>query len=338
MSTPPSLLRAAFLLSAVFCIARTAQAESRVALSWSAPTGCPSQTQVSEGIERLLGARPQAQHAKADIAVSKLGARWQAVVRVDVSETSRVRTLDADACTALAKAAELLVALTLDPEALRPAEPAIEPVSPSSAVSTPSEPAPPATAKPSVRLRPLPAQPDRRQPSPEGPRWQLSVAAATAAGFGVLPDPTLGIELAVGARRGVAAAEAFGQWNLPSNEHYQAASAIGADFASGAFGARGCAELLWQFAPCVEGSWSVVQAAGVGASSNREVTHLSPRAGVGLRWTRALAASWHLRVDGWARAPLMGPIRYETKGVGLLYEASAVAFGLQIGLERRIGK
>jgi hypothetical protein len=115
-----------------------------LALTWTAPEGCPPTAEVERTIERLLGARPAnsvARPIEARVAVERTRAgRYQAEVVTSGSSTGS-RHLEGESCSAVALATAVVIALAIDSSAKQnvPAEPT-ERAAPPAALVSPSEP------------------------------------------------------------------------------------------------------------------------------------------------------------------------------------------------------
>ena len=215
-------------------------AHAQLALAWEVPAEaaerCPTTEQVDAEVQRLLGeaASPsEALPVRAEVTLLPADAaapeRWQLRLRVGEEGDAGERTLEGESCRAVAEAAALIVALTIEPELVPPAEPspltgappeplpAIARAEPPEALSDPAEPVerepvpdeppaepapeeppaepPPAdpapTEPPPGPIEPAPAP---RRPPPTLPRpWALHLAIGLEAG--VLPGPSPSLEL-----------------------------------------------------------------------------------------------------------------------------------------------
>lgn len=91
-----------------------ARAQDAPLLQWTAPDACPSRSVVEAEIERILGRRPDG-GPFAEVTVSVRGDRHVAVLALP---PSRRRRIEGSSCEALVRAAALILALEIDPEAL----------------------------------------------------------------------------------------------------------------------------------------------------------------------------------------------------------------------------
>ncbi|WP_437735636.1 hypothetical protein [Sorangium sp. So ce1335] len=138
-----------------------APAEPRaIDLRWEAPDGCPPVDEVRSEIARLLGASEQHQPIEVEIAVARAGgARLRLDLRIRAPSPGE-RVLRGDDCASMSRAAALIVAMSIDPDAVArnaAAEPAAQPAPPSAVAAPvaaaprpppPAPPAPPAAARP----------------------------------------------------------------------------------------------------------------------------------------------------------------------------------------------
>lgn len=141
----PALALLAFALLAGTHPARAQNAAAaRVELTWSAPAGCPSQSDLEADVARRLG-RPLAGEGPRLRALAEVEAREQGfrlVLATELEGDTGTRVLDAPRCEELASAASVIVALLADPHA--DATPAQPPPPPPEPPEPPREPEPPA--------------------------------------------------------------------------------------------------------------------------------------------------------------------------------------------------
>ncbi|AGP34659.1 hypothetical protein [Sorangium cellulosum] len=115
----PSALQALIVAAGLLpARARAAPAEPRtIDLRWEAPDGCPPADEVRSEIDRLLGTSAQRQPIAVEIAVARRGG---ARLRLDLRIRAPVpgeRAIHGDDCPAMARAAALIVAMSIDPDA-----------------------------------------------------------------------------------------------------------------------------------------------------------------------------------------------------------------------------
>ncbi|WP_437627837.1 hypothetical protein [Sorangium sp. So ce1151] len=168
-----------------------------VDLRWEAPDGCPAGDEVQNEIVRLLGASEQRQPIEVDIAVAREGdARLRLALRIRRPAPGE-RVLHGDDCASMSRAAALIVAMSIDPDAV--ARNAVaQPQEADAPVARAPRPPPPASDRPRAAGRPPPTKrppPTERPPAAErdvdGALW-LSAHVEQAL------VPTLGIGIAAG--------------------------------------------------------------------------------------------------------------------------------------------
>ena len=166
-----------------------------LALTWRAPAGCPSPTDVAAQFVRLLGGTarvPSGKHISASAIVrSSSRHRWTLELATVFEGAVGRRNLPGDSCASVAEAAALLLALMIDPAAL-------ERVS-----------APPAPAAPETSARAAPPAPKMTPtlgvsvpaPAPKVSRVFVPFARLFAGVVvGLLPSPAPAAGLALGVR------------------------------------------------------------------------------------------------------------------------------------------
>ena len=85
-------------------------------LVWTAPEACPSQEWVANDVERLVGAPPAETRVHTVAVATRTAAGWQVKLRTVTSAGTEDRVFEGESCRAVAEAAALLVALSLDPQ------------------------------------------------------------------------------------------------------------------------------------------------------------------------------------------------------------------------------
>jgi hypothetical protein len=189
-------------LSAIFTSAVLhAQAPPALALSWSAPAGCPQEDDVRARIASLLGsARPPPTPLQADGTITQSDdGRFHLRLVIRSGSLVGERDIDSTSCTDLAGAAAVALGLLLR---------SAEPISDSDLAGPPAMPAPAATPKtpsappqPEHSQEPPPARPASQ--SADGSRgWHLVVQAPlVAVSAGLLPNASLGFGFGAGVER-----------------------------------------------------------------------------------------------------------------------------------------
>ncbi len=274
---------AAALAAGAACVALVARAgadEPRVALTWSAPSGCPDEAAVRASVAQLLAGSSAAVEGRAD--VRRAGERWQVVVTMNGGE----RSLEADSCRALADATALIVAMAVDPARVaanriaRDAEAASQPTNPQSpdastdaASPPPSTPTPPPTPPPTPTPTPTatptpPSAPKPKTPSPQGPSFALSAGAALD--LGTLPGPAFGPTLGFAWTPWRLRLELAGAYFPTSSGVVPQIPGAQVQFSLLTLALRGCYEARlgsFDLGPCIGGEGGIIQANPQGFSN-----------------------------------------------------------------------
>jgi hypothetical protein len=162
---------------AALSMADVARADEPVSLAWNAPPGCPSQEAVLGDVRRILGTTTS-HRATARADVTQQGPeRWSLHLSTVVDGAPGERSLEANSCASLAKAAALILAWTVDPEKARAAMP---------------------TPPPEVVQKPPEVPPPPQSPHAPWP-FAWVVAASGAGNYGTLNVVEPGVEIAGGA-------------------------------------------------------------------------------------------------------------------------------------------
>jgi hypothetical protein len=201
--------------SSVTCAAH-AQSTVHVALSWSAPAGCPTQADVEADIARRLGRSLAADGAalEADAAIESTAGGYRLTLATELEGESGTRVLDAQRCDELASAASVTVALLADPHADATPAPAPKPPPPPQPEPTPKPKDDTAAddegegeeievEEPSLPSRPIAVH--------------VGVRLELLADLGTLPKLGVGPALSVSVRLDQTALELTGNY-LPSND------------------------------------------------------------------------------------------------------------------------
>jgi hypothetical protein len=182
--------------------------EPQTTFSWRAPAGCPSEARVRAQIERHLRRRldeVQTEVEKIEVVVSEQAGRLRLVVTTEAPLGSRSRELTHENCTSLANAASVIVAIALDPAAVEHLAEDIDPAT-SEADSTPGETTTPPSETPPPKVTTstrgdVPQagdEVDAKASTRDASRATLYLSAGAAGQTGVLPQPGLGVDVAVG--------------------------------------------------------------------------------------------------------------------------------------------
>jgi hypothetical protein len=231
-----------------------APATPELALTWQAPAGCPSPTDVEAQFVRLLGGAartPSGKHIAASALVrAATSERWSVELATVLDGAVGRRNLSGDSCASVSSAAALILALMIDPAAAERAT-APEPAAPES----PPE-APPPKPEPEAVVR-----------TTAPPKARAVAGMARVFGgvvVGVLPAPAPAAGLALGARARRLGAEL----SIVATEQRRVTASpdTSGDFRLVAGGARACGELggrvvVWHL--CVGGELERVTGTGL---------------------------------------------------------------------------
>jgi len=222
-------LRLAVLLGGILAAAPVQAADGgppELRLTWDAPDTCPSATEVEGQFDRLLGgpARvPSVKRVEATATVRRASSgTWTLRLDTAVDNVAGHRDLDGDSCWAVAAAAALVLALTIDPNAA--ARASLTPIGPP-APSLPAAPPP---------IAALPAAPSAAKPFRPFFRAFGGVAVA------LLPKPGAFLGLSAGVRRGWIDAELSALSSFETRAYAADRPGAGGYFRVLAFGTRGC--------------------------------------------------------------------------------------------------
>jgi hypothetical protein len=264
---------------------------AELSLTWQAPAGCPTPTDVEAQFARLLGGAartPSGKHIAAQAVVRAAAPdRWSLELATVLDQAVGHRSLAGDSCASVASAAALILALMIDPAA---AERAMKPPAPA---RTAMEPAPTRAPPPEAIVTTT---------APREPNERAAVAPYARAFAGVvvalLPTPAPAVGLALGARRGRLGAELTGV--ATEERRALAVGSAGGDFRLLAGGARACGALgghavVWQV--CLGGELERLSGTGVGVSTMRSRTALMGAATGGLLVSVPLGAHVALSLD-----------------------------------------
>lgn len=117
-ASPACVFVAVALIAGLFAPAASQAQDEAPVVGWTAPDTCPSRAVFEAEIERILGRRP-AGGPFADITVTSRGGRHAAVLLFGPSGSAqRRRRIEGASCEAIVRAAALIVALEIDPDAL----------------------------------------------------------------------------------------------------------------------------------------------------------------------------------------------------------------------------
>jgi hypothetical protein len=219
-------------------------------LSWQAPPECPPGADIEREIVRLVGTSPRVKGAlRAVVDVSGDEHGWRARVRTDYAGELGDRTIEGATCRAVAKAAALVLSLTIDSNAGKVDTPPPAPPK--------REPEPPPAPPPIVVPLPTPPIPVRGFLA-LGPRSEM----------GLLQNPGFGLELAAGASVPAGSLELAGALYLPQNVTVSGTTS-GGRFTLVTLGGRICPRIVRgpvELFACAGGSFDRLSAQGFGVT------------------------------------------------------------------------
>jgi hypothetical protein len=156
--------------------------ESAIALAWDAPPECPTRDFVLGEVERIVGPGGVRRPVRAEATVlRRVDGRWTLRLRTQQDADVGERLLEGETCKGVASAAAVVLALTVQTEAV---------------VVTPL---PPPSSPPSASAAP-PAASSRPSPPPLPSPWAFLVRGTGLADLVTLPSVAGGAALAVGGR------------------------------------------------------------------------------------------------------------------------------------------
>jgi hypothetical protein len=300
-----------FALSAPAHSAKAAEAAPHVALRYDAPDACPDDAQLVASVEHFLGQplrEAREQELSVNVAIQSGPRGFAAKLSFKSPRGIDERFAEDAACSKLAEAAALLVALAIDPDRVHAQQAAAE------------APAPPAEPKPEAPAAPPPAPPPQSEPCPTPPappapaRRRYGVAGASAlVGIGVMPHvaPALGVDF--GARVGRAQLELVGSYWLTGTADVAGSNPATIEISLATVGLRGCGVLpvsTWSLLGCAQGQLGDMAGSGqrVDAARTRHALFADVQAQFFAHYTRLEAAPW--------------------AGLGLAWQVKRPAFGL----------
>lgn len=223
-------------------VAPVAPTPARPRLEWVAPPSCPQADEGSELLARFLGDR--AVEAEARVTLEAVGPDGFAAT---VTVADATRSLSAADCATLARAAALVVAVSLEPVATaeavhrrdtQPAE-AVAPAAPTVVDDVRLEPPPAAPPASSTTLRRA-DRPGNASPSPPAANPAHWLGASGGVAFVHVPALTGAARLSYAFTRRALRVQAELTYAPPRTVTYSAEPALGGRFQSLAVGARAC--------------------------------------------------------------------------------------------------
>jgi hypothetical protein len=331
-----------------------------IVLRWSAPAGCPTESEVREDVDRVLGGAPAAsspRHLRAEAVVTRAGkAGFRIHLVTDMGGSLGERDFGGPTCRAVAKAAAVIVALTFDPDAIARKSGSVAPPSPTPGpadqVATPPAPPPPSAAPaapeplPPPTPPPLPLPPSVEPPPPPPPapsapsapgRPRFVIGVTTAVSLGALPGVGVGFGGHAGILAGRFQADLSAAYWPARTATLAARPTVGGDFRLAAGDARACVAVLRapvELGPCVGLEVGSMSADGFGVRSpgSGSALWIAPLAEAAL--ALPLGRLFALRLDVGVLAPVERP-PFVLENVGPVFGASAVVGRAALGAEVR---
>jgi hypothetical protein len=220
----PSTVRRSRILALVallWSVDGVAQQPPPIQLTWTGPEACSDNGEVLAQIDLMLGAttaRASAQPIVADATAERLSdGRWRVTLRTRSGDTEGERTLEDADCDAIRKAAALLLALMIDPNAAPPSD---------------APPAPPPPPSPPPKPVPEPRPVRRRAPRPVPRRAEpmFSVGVDGVVDAGSLPAWAYGGRLTFGVATSHASLELRSTLWLPRTQVSASSPSAGGRF------------------------------------------------------------------------------------------------------------
>lgn len=266
---------------------------ARVAIEWTAPEGCATREDVEHRVAALLAGSstvPEGLVIRAHVAHT--AAVWSVTLETQQGARTGKREIRAESCEALADAAALVVAMSIDPDTVlqnRSAATAPEPTPPPASPPPPPprpRPPPPAPTGPAHRTANAPDR-HHQKAHREPEHWAVGIAAAVD--LGRLPRPAFGEEARVAALWGHLRAELGASVWVPQDARIAGHPGAGGHFRLVAGRARGCyrfGEHALDVAGCAGADLSWISAEGLGVRTPARGNQwlVSPALGVELEW------------------------------------------------------
>lgn len=316
------------------------------AVQWQAPAGCPEAAAVERRVIDLLGRTP-GEHELRAVGVVHAGPPWRLELETIIGGQVQRRSLLADDCRAVAEAAALILAVSVDPlgvdPRLEPREPTDDDVVPPGPLDAAVEPTagPPAPPRASVEVD-APAVATARAPG--RPRARVRLRLGGGGEWGAVPGGTGGLRWGVGIEGTRALVRLEGSYFFDRLAPLRDGSDLGARVGLGTVGLHGGVRLGRPrvTVPLVAG----LEAGGlrtrpVGLANAQRLTlpWVAGVVGVGAEWSPARRLSLWAAVEG--ALPLIRlrvRVGRGSDGSTVLYEPSAVEVRALVGLSVDISR
>jgi hypothetical protein len=298
--------------SSVTCVA-AADGAARVSLSWSAPSECRDELELTRRIETLVGrSLRDAGEQSLSVAASAQGDSahgYAAKVTFSSPQGSETRYLEHPRCDHLLQAVALLIALAIDPERVRAAQPQ-QALGDAAAQSSVHQ-AQPSAVPESTPKREAPAlAPAAQSPSLRGAR----IAVHGLLGAGALPDFGVGLGVTLGYHRRSFRAELAGRYWVPRERIVSSSPSASIELRLTTLGGRGCwlPRLgAWQLAACAGADLGPMSAEGQGLQNPRprDGLYAAVVGGVGLTHSQwRISPELGLEISGALARPPFGVV------------------------------
>lgn len=265
-------------------------------LSWSVPDECPSDAEVRQELQRLLGASTASPGGRVDATarISAAKGGFELEIALGQDDQLRTRRLAAPHCEELGHAAALIVALAVDPSLTIGGAEKLSEVVPAPC------PAPPATPK---ATSPAPAPAPRCPVCPgcpaPAPDWHAAALLAASISYGELPQALPRVSVGAAYR---------------ADPHWLEVS-LSVAFASTGFRSDGNGATFWQWyatprycvqarfgttrvGPCASTEVGLIKAAGFGVEQPKTQRRWWVAPGLGLQAAWRLQSGAELLVGG----------------------------------------
>lgn len=290
-----------------------AAAPSAIAITWTAPEGCPGADEIKAEVRRMAGAAaPTAEATEVHATVLRdPGNAWQLTLTTKVGARQGERKLGASDCAELGRAAALVIALMINPAADPSAAPPV--------------------------VTPPPAPPPAPPPPPEPPRAsRFALGAAVLVGSGQLPDGAIGLGARFAVGGGAFSAQLRGDLWFPRDAGSAAKPSAGGSFGAVDLGLGGCltARPDRRLGPniCAGAAVTGTHATGFGVNNPGAATVISAGAFLEGALRVKLTTRNALRVGIEALAPFERP-SFALAGVGTVFRPAPIWLRGTLGWE-----
>lgn len=308
--------------------------DPQVDVAWQAPAGCPDEAAFVASVERFLD-RPLREAVvdpvAARVVVKSADGGFAATLDLESGAREQTRQLRDESCEVLASAAAFIVAVTIDPEVVFPAEAIGE--DEEGIAGSATEPEPPVVTAPDSG----PDESDREAPAVAPRRFPLrgAVRVSGNATAGVLPGFGPGLGVGGSVHVGRARIEVDGAWLF--ERQLDLGAERSAEFRLWTVGGRGC----WapsagpvEFPLCggVQGGSMRGRSEGISFTDAKSSPWLAARVGPGLVYLPSRHAGVFL--DAEALIPLVRP-QFTIENLGEVYTPAPASASFRVGLEVR---